>query len=1193
MLNTILFFPGSKLLYFAAIASLCITGLLVIAVSLNIWRFVGLSLSQWIDKTRQKTDAVSAQKLIRVRKLLENLAHDVLKHRLLGLHSLVGEIASHDGNTGENALSAEKYDDFREEIFRLCGVKSIPSERLWTKWLDTFAEVRKIAGRYLILPSSDPLLKDTSKVMRRLRLMFSMYIAKDRAGAVTPEYLQDLGLERSSDIHQKILALAEGCRMRIDPDDVIKRAIESLSVQVGRHDVEDKIEVINKIGKPFLSPIPSHELVLCLMRLLDNAITHGGKSAISVELSCDDFTGASFLSFKIYDCSAHIPTPSDYGLGLKGVKNILDDFESGFRFRAQTRGEFQKEGLVSIPVSAYTPLEVKGVSHLRLVAFAAFYAIVFMLFIFAGVRVSGGPPVSFAGGGTSVVEFAVTVGERLEIPLCEGGRNVRTEISVVNDSCWEGNCSLGLVLENLKPCEKGLHDPLCPASLVWTPDFEDGQRQGKSYEIYVRCIADGPPESEASTRIRILVSRPNSSPELLLLQVENLDQKVVHTATAQHIIPVAADDKLRIRAVALDRDSDIIAYRLRLPNGRVLVSYDGIFSIEPEWTAFATWTADLELTDQIAPVQRFPIQLRAEGLRPIELRNIGIWTEQLGSFLACDGAAESRICYLSDAMVNELSMQLYFDPLLPNPKIALQFEPNENDQVKVRYIPNSALVNGISRVGDQWELSSRSSAQVLAVIKLAQISASKTQGVYNFMFSVVTPATTIESSHLALNLLVDESSKRMPQLQSFLIFSQQSATKTIAALSSKHVQIQEFERDEDSNAASVWVYPLPNTTALKPSIEAIECQHPEFAKALETPNIRSSHGAFQVEFKLKRGCIQGLNDTLDAKAKSCVVKLNLDEGKRFSETLWISLQDRPCAPKIESLARLNPTPEQDVNQVRWRFRIIDADNDLKASDISVVGSNSYSVFIESATGDKEGLSEFNGVVSLDYDCRESALNIVKHKVFLRAKDQTGLSTQRPLSTPLNCPALASTEGGNLEFRIDEGEHLSVPIYHAQDVKLELNAPFGSLIDGSFEWNATCLYGRGPHSVSINAEAPNRYGLPLALKVFVQRCQGRFKLNIDDVVLNPAVPIVILPGQSKTIHISDPDIIDSFEFSASLNTVPSELELTESTDQAYHLTMACKRFSSIEKLSIQAKSKDNDDKFLPLAPIKLEVHCLLE
>ena len=109
---------NSHAVFIASIIVALIVVCLIVWTAFNIFLFIGPTITKWVETKRTHQDAQSAASLKRVRKLLEILAHDVLKHRLLGLISLDQELKKSEQNQGH--ITKEQLDDIRDEMFRLC-----------------------------------------------------------------------------------------------------------------------------------------------------------------------------------------------------------------------------------------------------------------------------------------------------------------------------------------------------------------------------------------------------------------------------------------------------------------------------------------------------------------------------------------------------------------------------------------------------------------------------------------------------------------------------------------------------------------------------------------------------------------------------------------------------------------------------------------------------------------------------------------------------------------------------------------------------------------------------------------------------------------------------------------------------------------------------------------------------------------
>ena len=563
--------------YILALVGLSIFGVTIVMIYLHAGRFFGQTLSQWIQKTRLKQDEISAEKLLNVRKRIEIFAHDVVKHRLLGLESLLEEtqaalidakdcsqaseqtlIANATALNTELKLSPEQETAFREEFFRLCGIKAKPEERLWQRWFDFFQDIFKFTGRYTAIPIVDPMFHATNLMLAKLRGLMTFYVKTERSDAISLTAFKKLDFAQCSQTYADFLALAEACRMIITPEDIIQKAIQTLEVQTGGDNVTARIQRFGTISGDILCSAPANVLTMCLLRLLDNALNISETIGLDVYIDTDEFTGLQTIVFKVYDTQERIPSASDYGLGLRGVTNSLNTFEGGFYYRLEQRMQYKKAAIISLPVSPKRDFPVSRLSWPQLIASTVILFCNTIGLLGCFLFVIGGPPVEFAGKGTKVVEFPVTVGEELVIPLCQGGRNVRANVHIANTACVNDNCSFSQVLQNLSACAQSLNHPNCPGEIRWLPQFHDGQRNGKNYELTIECIADGPPPSQDTQRIRVLVTRPNSAPQILMTQVVNETTGDIFYVTPHHPIKIGVTDKLKLRVLANDEDSDTI-----------------------------------------------------------------------------------------------------------------------------------------------------------------------------------------------------------------------------------------------------------------------------------------------------------------------------------------------------------------------------------------------------------------------------------------------------------------------------------------------------------------------------------------------------------------------------------------------------------------------------------------------------------
>ncbi len=1179
MYELIFALPNSRLIFLLTIFAIVVQLLLILGVMLNIFVYLGPTLAQWIEKQRTKGDATNAANLRRVRKLLEILAHDVLKHRLLGMVSLSEEVKNVKKQDGSYELTNDQLDGVREEMFRLCGVKSAPEERLWKKWGKTFWEIRKIAHFYLVAPHIDPMLMDTTRAMIKLRSMFHLFVSKDKAKAVTPEAIEALHLEKCGNIYQQILELAAACRMVIEPEIIIKQAIDMLSVQTGRADALKRIHMQNVPKGRWLCTAAPQTIAMCLMRVIDNALTVGGDVLIQCELSSDDFTGAQFLIFRTYDESDKLPEPSQYGLGLRGVLHEMNEFEGGFRFRLDSKDKYKKAAILSLPVFDYLPIQPKKKSHKYLSIFVIISIFLISLFVFCVARITGGLPVEFAGEGTSVIEFPVNVGHELVIPLCTGGSNVHASVTMdQNAACWQDNCSLYAVLESLQACSQSMNHPDCPGELRWKPQFEDGKRQGKSYELTVNCISDGPPASKDSKNIRILVSRPNTAPELINIIVDNATTGE-KTSISGRPVKVGAADRLTIRALAVDSDSDVIQYKLKLPNGTIVTSYDGAFQIEPEWSEFAIWNAEIEITDTIAPPIKMPVQLRATTFHPIELREVSVWQPQSNTYTPCYSFVDNHhVCNLVDQPSNDIRVSAWFDPL--QKVIAPQFElyEGENTQHAIRYISANNKSRPGHQSGDRWEIYDKLTNEVKARAELTYIEKTNVPGVYEFIFNILT--NNIERSQFPFTLFIRDASQKLPENATFLLFNFEPLSRSDVVFATKHVQLREYESENDASeaSASAAFYSVLNAKDLKPSFGNFACNNPAFENAFEPIAFKKSATGWLVEFKLKPGCIHGLNSKLDARERLCSLELFLDPEKKQSETIWVTLEDRKCTPKIENLELSSTQDQLSQNLFRWQFKIFDPDGDLSQDQIQLTGRTSTSLFLESGIDN----ATYFGIAAVQGNCLKAFVPPV-----LQARDQSGLIAEANLSAQLSCEPLVTLSDPKTDFFVNDGERIKLPLVFDADVTPHVQTRLGRIENDAFVWDATCRYGEGPLPVVINGDSETRVGAPLRFTLNVRQCKPNFNIRSDNEILNTARPLIIPIEASRTITLSSSNLdLSQYTYMTVLDRESSDLSIRTDAS-AWSTVVSCSNSPSQNMLRLFIK-KDGSD---PTNIDNIEIRCI--
>ncbi len=1189
----------ASLLYIGAILGIILFGAGLIAFYINFNRFYGRTLANWVLRTRTKNDESSAEKLIYIKKHLEVLAHDILKHRLFGLDTLTKEMRPYFDKSNPNNVIGKPYPPellaLRDEFFRLCGIKTTPEERLWERVQQAiFVDIHKFIGRSIVLPPLDPLFKDIFKLTVELRTIVWLFVGKEQSDAVTMR-LSHLDISFCNRAYNNIIALANASRMIINPNEIIHNAIDAISSQTHHfYDAPPQIQIYHTPDSRYLCTAPARTLVMCLTRLLDNALAQGCKTAVDVQILTDDFTGESSLIFKIYDMSGTLPTLSDAGMGLRGVFQSLKSFEGGLQYKPELRDGFKKAAIISIPISEFSdyPKDKRSIKNVILSTCLPLISVIG--FTICLLYVLGGPPVKFAGTGDTIIEFSVNVGDELMIPLCDGGRNVRAEIRDTNDACVADNCSFPLVLESLEPCSHSINDPGCPGVIRWTPQFEDGQRQGKNYEISVHCISAGPPASDDMQRIRILVSRPNSAPVPVLLQLINRSQNdaIQYIKPGKNPIRINVTDQMVLRVIATDADADILTYTLRQPDGSVISSTDGSFQIHPDWSMFATSTFEIQITDSISAPVTIPAIFEADGLHPIELSNLAIWADHSTTRRSCEGTAESQICYLADELSNELSMQVAFDPLQPRINPIINFHASDNFSLSINPVRQGHA--STSQIGDLWEIFATNDNTIVGFIELTNIEPTQTHGEYNFTFNLSMTPALHSSANLAFNIHISEAAQRMPALDTLLIFVRQASIPGDYSLSTHSIALTEYENDTDADAArtSLWIYPKQGTHIQFPiTVGDIICQTPEFALAFETPVVKTMRNAARLDFRLKKGCIPGLNQNLTAKQKLCAANITFNANQQTNEVLWIAINDRACAPSFESINLISNKDELAQNLFKYQIDITDPDVRISPSDIQISGISQYSMQINAdshITG-----THYRGLLTIQASCSDTTLAQNGFKIAVNLQHDNQLIAQRPLQLQMNCPPLVTTPNDQLLFQVDEGTHLEIPLHHEPDVKLALNAPFGKIVNDTFEWDASCRYGKGPHTIEITATASKQFGTPLRFQIEITRCIPRFNIFLDEAMIQPETPVVLSPHQTKHLHINAYPEIQNLQYILHTDSAAAAFRLTETdSSNGYHLDIECIQPNASETLRILTQSPD-DERLAALPPITIPIECIAD
>ena len=1176
-----------SLIYIGELAGTFLFGAGIVVIHRYAGRFYGRTLSSWVNKTRNKEDELSAEKLMNVRKRLEILAHDLLKHRLLGLDTLTREMRLYFNEKNPKNITPEQLDDMRNEFFRLCGIQNPNDDRLWHRLINSFKDMMQFCGRTTALPHFDPMFAPIISVVIDLRKMLWGYV-DNKDNEDIKQNLSKVDLTKCTETYPTVLKLAEACQMVIKPEKIIQKAINTLESQIDRANIREHIHILAMPEDRFLCQAPSKTLVMCMTRLMDNALEQGTDIALDISFYENDFTGESSLIFKIYDQSDHIPTVAEYGMGMRGVKQSLNTFDGGIQYRLETRDIYKKATVVSLTASRYLECPVSKRTWKSLILSVTLYIITVSGFLLCLINALGGPPVEFAGKGNSIIEFSVNAGEQLNVPLCQGGRNVHAIIENANNACFDDNCSFIQVLNGLAPCNKSLEDPQCPGAIIWTPGFEDGLRIGKNYEVTIHCISDGPPTSEDFQKIRILVQRPNSPPVPKLVQIINETQGETHylnnSQNKVRSVKVDATDRLQLRVLAVDDDSDPIIYYLKQPDGSTISSNDGTFSLAPKWSQFGTSTYELTISDNIIESKPIPIILEADHLHPIELKNLAVWTSQNATNTPCEGNSESRVCHIYSQQSSELSMYLWFDPILPNVHPYLQFHAPDGMNIGVRSTSESSE----TKIGDQWEIYSIPTNTIVGFVELTNIQSTNTSGLYHYIFNIL-PATSFPGSvNLPLNLEVTERSNRMPELKTFIVFVYQSYAFDELTFSTHSLQLTEFDRDEDitQSRAGIWLYPQNSDTSRQSlTIDDIVCQTPAFSEYFEKPSIHNLHHAWRVDFKLKKGCIKGLNADLSSKQRLCAANIHFDDDSKKDDVIWIMLQDRQCSPYFDELNLTSSRNDLASNLFKWNFKIIDPDGDLKQSSIQLVNADQYIHEMDLNPVDN---TTYTGELTIQTDCLASGG--MNSKLVLQATDNTQNIIQKSLSLSPNCPPLVTTADSQLYYKVSEGDSLYVPLKYEDDVTLTLNSPFGKITHDAFIWEASCRYGKGPHTIEISANSGKRYGRPLQFDVELTYCKPRFTLYLDNLPLQTGTPAMITVGQPHSLTIQSSETTEALTFTPQFRETIPNITITEQSDFShYQIDLECTDSDVSSELIIKIQS--NDDIDAEISPILIPIECI--
>ena len=699
------------------------------------------------------------------------------------------------------------------------------------------------------------------------------------------------------------------------------------------------------------------------------------------------------------------------------------------------------------------------------------------------------------------------------------------------------------------------------------------------------------PPSEDLQRIRIIVTRPNSAPKLVVTQLYNETRGEILYIEKSKTLKVGATDQLVLRTMAVDDDADLITYRLRQPNGQTIVSNDGVFHLTADWSPFATSTFELEISDNIASTTTIPIILEADKLHPIELRSMNLWSKDKTNRMSCDGTDNSRICYITENISNILEAELWFDPLLPRvrPIIDIQI-PDNPEGVSIRASDTNA--QNYTQVGDQWELYWSDNNQIVGFFELINIEKTDVQGIVRYTFNYFAPHANNELASLFMSASVREQTGRLPELNASLFFANKIANNDAFSLSTRHISLREYQQDEQQKEAmaSVWLYPTQgNKSIAVPVIGAITCQNPAFESAFEKPVIRDHHNAWRMDFKLKRGCIPGLSMDLNEKSRLCVADIQYDSEHPQSNALWMILEPRSCEPSMDELTLVSSKDELEHNIYKYNFHITDTDGDVDINQIDMLGISHYEMIFEKKKGSIG--SDYSGVLSFSLECNMPDINHIRQKAAIRVRDKDGHEIIKKLNIPLSCDSLVSTPNGQTSFEVDEHTHLDIPLIHDRDVKLTLNSRFGSIINDTFVWDASCIYGKGPHLVEIRTESALRYGKPFQFEIWVNHCQPHFSLMVDKQPYDTQTPIFVPVGTKRRLSIKSDTSGDEFMIVPMSEAAMPIVQLTENhsgDDWAYDLE--CDTPGMVETLTFDIESRD-DAVPSAIEPISIRVYCV--
>jgi hypothetical protein len=1170
------------------------------AAVLLVWRLYpasALPLANWIARKRRSQRPEDARRLLAIGRILATLAHDVLKHRLLGLVSLAQSLEELSEPSTGTLTSPSSWDTMRAELLRLCGARASPQERLWTRWNDAFSEVRRLSGAQVAPPWGDTDFRHTHRVLMRLRRLIRAFVAGEREAALSPDRIHRLALPSTAEIHRRVLTLANACRPVIKPGRVSKLALDAASSLVGRGGARARIQTELRVESAQLANIPAAVLVTALERLLDNALrlsAPGAAIKFVIELQSDDVFGDELLIFRLFDTIDSIPTQAEYGQGLRGAARALTDFDCALSFHpAVDDAPFQKEARITVPVSACEPLQRSSRPGWGLLWPGLLLLFCMLMGIAATNRLLGGAPVQFAGGGAPVVEFRVAVGEELRFPLCEGGRNPRASVSLDELSCSSHRCTLAQVVERLRPCAERLDAKDCPKELFWQPDFVDGSRQGTSYELSVRCYSPGPPLSEDSRRIRIVVSRPNSPPQIALVQLSADNEVALLPLGAENTaLTVPAGAQLSLKAFAFDQDNDPLLFSLITEQGERYESLDGSFQLGLiDWPSDGVFRATLRVSDGVADPIESKLALQAGRLRPLKLLSFTLQDLQAAEEVPCVGPSDARLCEIAASSTYVAELRVWFDPLLGVVDERLELSTPNDAVIMLQQISGDR--ESVMRAGQSWLLSSRFSARNIASLELieAPVDASPGERVYRFALNIADLASD-DPQHWTLKLNLLEKSRRAEPLDVVWVLARSELDKRPALeLSSRQVRLREYiaAHDAEFARAIVHIFSFREASSRVLAEPMLSCADSRVLKAFKAPSLRQlSAGEWELELALHPGCIEGLGgpgSKLGAEsARSCQVEL-LSPDTNDRTSVRVIVDDRPCAPVIRRLEWLGASPIETDQNARWELDVVDFDGDLDESGIVLRGPVAFHLELDS---DPElAYSNFNGIIEAQPRCAQ-----LRRPSSIELKDQSGLIAREGIDIPLNCPSLVQTASGQTQFAIDEGQWLELELLADDETRLSSSGEVGEIDGSRFRWQASCDRGRGPFEVQIFGNHPSEYGEPLVLSIELSRCHLDLHLEEKGQAINVSKSVLMTPNETRRLRLV-PDRASASEVDLDIALDPSDGNIAMSQlEGSDFIELRCIEPGSRAVLSVGARPLGElITQHLPSLPLKLVLECL--